>query len=41
MELLIGSGYISHAKLSKLMAEANEIIAMTVASIKTIRGGKS
>ena len=41
MELLIESGIISEVKLSSLMSEANEIVAMTVASIKTLRANQS
>jgi four helix bundle protein len=35
MELLIESGLIAEARLSELLQETNEIIAMTVASIRT------
>ena len=41
MELLIEAEIISEAKLSSLMAETNEIVAMTVASIKTLRVNQS
>ena len=41
MELLIESEITSEAKLSSLMAETNEIVAMTVASIKTLRANHS
>src|SRR5687767_5147398 len=41
MEVLIESGIISEAKLSSLMSEINEIAAMTVASIKTLRANHS
>ncbi len=37
MELLIASGIMSQAQLSALMAEGNELVAMTVASINTTR----
>jgi four helix bundle protein len=37
MEHLIESGMMSSAKLSSLMAETNEIVAMTVAASKTLR----
>jgi len=37
MELLIEGGLIPEAKLKDLLAETNEIVAMTVASIKTLR----
>jgi four helix bundle protein len=41
MELLIESDLISEARLSSLMLETNEIAAMTVASIKTLRANQS
>jgi four helix bundle protein len=37
MELLIESGLLSEARVSELMQETNEIIAMTVASIRTLQ----
>ena len=37
MELLIESQLVSESRLSDLMSETNQIIAMTVASIKTLR----
>ena len=37
MELLVESGLVSEARLSELMPETNEIIAMTVASIRTLQ----
>lgn len=37
MELLIESGLVPADKLTSLMSEINEIVAMTVASIKTLR----
>jgi four helix bundle protein len=37
MELLIEAGIVPEAKLKGLMAEVNEIVAMTVSSIKTLR----
>ena len=40
MELLIESELIKAPRLSALMAEGNEILAMVVASIKTLRGQK-
>ena len=40
MELMVESGMIFQAKLKDLMPEANEILAMTVASIKTLRSRK-
>jgi four helix bundle protein len=43
MELLIESGLVSEARLSALLQETNEILAMTVASIRTLqkRGASS
>ena len=43
MELLAESGLVSEARLSELLQETNEIIAMTVASIRTLqkRNGSS
>jgi four helix bundle protein len=38
MELLIEAELMPKAKLGSLMAEADEIIAMIVSSIKTLRG---
>jgi four helix bundle protein len=40
MELLAVSNLITASRLSALMAEGNEILAMTVASIKTLRTRK-
>ena len=37
MELLIEGGFIPETKLKDLLTETNEIVAMTVASIKTLR----
>ena len=37
MELLIESGLIAEARLSELLQETNEIVAMTVASIRTLQ----
>jgi four helix bundle protein len=37
MELLVEAELVSEAKLVNLMGEMNEIVAMTVASIKTLR----
>jgi hypothetical protein len=37
MELLIESGLVPEAKLKSLMGEVDEIVAMTVQSIKTLR----
>ena len=40
LELLIESGMIPEPKLRNLIKETNEILAMTVASIKTLRSHK-
>lgn len=37
LELLVESGLVPESRLSDLMKETDEIIAMTVASIKTLR----
>jgi len=37
LELLNDSGIVAEKKLSKLYADVNEILAMTVSSIKTMR----
>jgi len=37
LELLIDAGIVSERKLRELMNELNEILAMTVASIRTMR----
>ena len=37
MELLVESGVVANDRAQVLMKEANEILAMTVASIKTLR----
>ena len=37
MELLIESGLVPEARLSELLTETNEIVAMTVASIRTLQ----
>ncbi|WP_448599664.1 four helix bundle protein [Thermoleptolyngbya sp.] len=37
IELLVEAGLVPEAKLKKLMADVNEIVAMTVRSIKTLR----
>jgi four helix bundle protein len=41
MELLIEAEIFSETKLSNLISETNEIVAMTVASIKTLRETRS
>ena len=38
MELLVEAGLVKLERLQPLMVEANELIAITVASIKTARG---
>jgi four helix bundle protein len=40
MELLVESELIKASRLNALIAECNEILAMVVASIKTLRGRK-
>jgi hypothetical protein len=40
MELLIESGLISKNDLIHLLDEANQILAITISSIKTARRGK-
>ena len=37
MELVVESGLLPQERLTELMSEANEIVAMTVTSIKTLR----
>jgi four helix bundle protein len=37
MELLVEGGFIPAPRLKELLTEMNEIVAMTVASIKTLR----
>jgi four helix bundle protein len=41
LELLVESGLVAEAKLAALMKETDEILAMTVASIITLRNRKS
>ncbi len=41
MELLIASGRMTSARLTDLQREGGEILAITVASIKTARHGKT
>ncbi|HEX9991044.1 MAG TPA: four helix bundle protein [Chloroflexia bacterium] len=41
MELLVEAGIVPEAKLKDLMAETNEIVAMIVASINTLRARQS
>ncbi len=38
MELLLESGLTSHDQLAELMHQTDQIVAMVVASIKTLRG---
>ncbi len=40
MELLVDSGFIPEHRITDLMQEGDEIVAMTVASIKTLRKNK-
>jgi four helix bundle protein len=40
LELLVDSGFIPETRLLNLMQEVDEIVAMTVSSIKTLRGKK-
>jgi four helix bundle protein len=40
MELLIEAGFVEPQRLQYLITEANEILAMTVASIKTAKKNK-
>ena len=37
LEIITEMGYLSHEKIAPLAKETNEIVAMTVASIKTLR----
>ena len=41
LELLVDSGIVPEKRLSELTKNINSIVAMTVASIKTLRFGKS
>jgi four helix bundle protein len=41
MELLVESGLLPAAQLAELMKETDEIVAMTIASIKTMRKSQS
>ena len=41
MELLVESGIVSEKMLSPLISDVNEIVAMTVSSIKTLRQRQS
>lgn len=37
MELLVSGGIVTQETVSNIMAEANELLAITIASIKTAR----
>jgi len=41
LELIVETGLLSAARLASLMQETNELIAMTVSSIKTLRAKMS
>jgi four helix bundle protein len=41
LELLVDSSIVPEKRLSELTKDINSIVAMTVASIKTLRSGKS
>jgi four helix bundle protein len=41
LELLVESKTVSHDRVAELQREANEIVAMTVASIRTLRGARA
>ena len=41
LELLVESGLVPEHRLAELMSEGNALVAMTVASIKTVRSQKS
>jgi four helix bundle protein len=41
MELLTEAGFISETRISELMTETDEIVAMTVASLKTLRAKRT
>jgi hypothetical protein len=40
MEMILACKLLKRAKLNNLLAEANELLAITVASIKTARRGR-
>jgi four helix bundle protein len=40
LEVIVEAGLITEARLADLLQEANEILAMTVASLKTLRERK-
>jgi len=41
IELLIESGIVSHDRLKELVAEVDEMIAMLVASVKTVKQNRN
>ena len=41
LELLTEAGLVSAARVSDLMTETDEIVAMTVASLKTLRAKRT
>ncbi len=41
LELLIEAGFVREERLAELKKDFNEVVAMIVASIKTLRSGKS
>lgn len=41
LELLVETGLVSKEKVQDIYKETNEILAMTVASLKTLRNRKS
>jgi len=41
MELLVAGGLVEQNRLTELMKEGNEIVAVTVASIRTARNRKT
>jgi four helix bundle protein len=41
LEILVGTGLVSQNQVADIYKETNEILAMTVASIKTLRNRKS
>jgi four helix bundle protein len=40
LELLVEAKIVAETRVMEIMKESNEIVAMTVASIKTLRGRK-
>jgi four helix bundle protein len=41
LELLVEAGFVSESQIAEIYKETDEILAMTVASIKTLRNRKS